>query len=53
MTKRLFLSWSGDRSYRLAKVLYEWLPLVLPEIEPWLSDHDIVRGQSRAAALQK
>jgi hypothetical protein len=53
ITERLFLSCSGDRSYRSAKVYYEWMPLVLPEIEPWRWDNDIVRGQLRVGALQK
>jgi hypothetical protein len=34
---KIFISWSGDRSHQLAQALHGWLPLVLPYVEPWLS----------------
>lgn len=42
---RVFLSWSGERSKALAQAIYEWLPLVLHYVEPWLSQADIEAGQ--------
>jgi hypothetical protein len=40
----VFISWSGERSYRIAVKLKEWLPLVLQGAEPWLSSEDIRKG---------
>jgi hypothetical protein len=42
---RIFLSWSGERSRRVALALREWLPLVLHYTQPWMSDLDIAAGQ--------
>jgi hypothetical protein len=42
---RIFLSWSGERSRRVALALREWLPLVLHYAQPWMSDVDIAAGQ--------
>ncbi len=41
---KLFLSWSGERSRRLAESLYHWLPGVINAVEPWLSSSDIDPG---------
>jgi len=41
---KVFLSWSGDRSKALALAIYEWLPLVINAVEPWLSAADIAAG---------
>jgi len=40
----LFISWSGDLSKALAKVLREWLPKAIPDLEPFYSPHDIKAG---------
>ncbi len=37
----VFLIWSGKRSHEAAKILYEWLPKVIP-CRPWICDNDIV-----------
>ena len=45
MNPKLFLSWSGSESYALAVVIRDWLPTVLPGLEPWMSPKDIAKGK--------
>ncbi len=42
---KIFISWSGERSHLLAKALYDWLPLVLHYVKPWLSEADVAAGE--------
>lgn len=41
---RVFISWSGDVSHQAAKALHEWLPMVLNNVEPFVSSEDISKG---------
>ncbi len=41
---KVFISWSGRRAERVAEALRDWLPFVIPSIEPWLSSTDIEAG---------
>jgi len=41
----VFLSWSGERSRKLARALHPWLPLMLQAIRPWMSEQDVDAGQ--------
>jgi TIR domain len=41
---KTFISWSGERSNKLAKALRDWLPDVLQGIDPWMSENDIAVG---------
>ncbi len=42
---KIFLSWSGSRSKRVAEILKEWLRFVFHNIEPWMSSEDIGKGK--------
>ena len=40
----IFISWSGDRSRRVAEALRDWLPYVIDCPDLWMSSHDIPDG---------
>jgi hypothetical protein len=50
---KVFISWSGERSQALAQGLHDWIPLVLHNVEPWLSQADIEAGDRWAEAVAK
>lgn len=41
---KIFISWSGTISQRVAMNLREWLPLVVPGVKPYVSGEDIEKG---------
>jgi hypothetical protein len=41
---KVFVSWSGTRSRKVAEFLKEWLPCVLQAVKPWISTKDLDRG---------
>lgn len=43
--KKVFLSWSGNTSKKIALALRTWLKFVLPGIEPWMSKVDMESGK--------
>lgn len=50
---KIFLSWSGDLSNSLAKILYEWLPMVINDVQPYLSEEEIRKGARWSADVAK
>ncbi len=41
----VFLAWSGERSGAVARALHEWLPTVIQQCVPWMSQQDIYAGK--------
>lgn len=41
---KVLISWSGESSARIARVLRDWLATVLPTIDLWMSSEDIRKG---------
>lgn len=40
----IFISWSGERSHRIAKLLKTWIKGVIQAARPWISSTDISSG---------
>lgn len=49
---KLFISWSGNRSKKLAEALGKWLPFVVQTVEPWVSQ-EIPEGTRWQTVLGK
>lgn len=41
---KIFISWLGKTSHKVALVLRDWLPTINPNFEPWVSSEDIPKG---------
>lgn len=41
---KVFISWSGDRSRRVAEYMQSWVRCVIQASRPWVSSHDIESG---------
>ncbi len=50
---KIFISWSGDRSQKIAEALKDWLPCVFQAVRPWISTGDIQAGTRWASELAK
>jgi hypothetical protein len=49
----VFLSWSGESSKTIASMLREWLPLIFPDVNFWISNLDIQAGERWANELDR
>ena len=38
---KVFISWSGERSKKIAKALKKWIKNVIQSVEPFVSSEDI------------
>lgn len=41
---KVFISWSGEKSNAVAEALHDWLPCLIQEIDPFMSESDIAAG---------
>ena len=49
----VFITWSGALSREMATILREWLPLVMQEIQPFVSSEDIRKGNRWLREIQE
>src|SRR5258708_501748 len=50
---RIFISWSGDLSHRIAECVFDWLPMVLQGVEPYMSSESIEKGARWSSHIGK
>lgn len=50
---KVFISWSGSKSERVAKILKKWIPCVIQRVEPYFSSADIDKGARWSTDIAK
>lgn len=50
---KVFISWSGDKSFKVAETLREWIPCIIQGIDPYFSSADIDKGTRWSSDIAK
>lgn len=50
---KVFVSWSGETSKKIAELIREWLPTVLQTVKPYFTPSDIEKGTRWSADIAK
>jgi hypothetical protein len=50
---QVFISWSGERSRKIAAALKDWLPPLIQSVDAWVSSKDIEKGTLSLAEINQ
>ena len=53
VSMKIFISWSGNKSQEVAKILKQWIPCVIQSVEPYFSSADIDKGARWSTDIAK
>lgn len=53
VSMKVFISWSGNLSHKIGLIFREWLPAMIPSLEPYVSSEDIDKGARWSTDIAK